>query len=432
MPSNSFKIKSASLRNKLLNYCEKYDYCFFYDSNAEVNPPSNFTYRSYDFLVGLGLKKMVKINKDNTFAYLESFQNKHKTWLFGYFGYDLKNEIEDLQSNNKDILQLPPSYFIEPQIVITVKADYIQVHALDRRFKVSKIIAAIQNSEDRIASYQYKNTIHAETDKKHYKNTFTQLLNQIALGNIYEVNYCIAFQTKFYGTTNLNGLYHKLNNISKAPFSAYVRTPEMAIISASPERFIKKSGLKIISQPIKGTRKRGENNKEDLKLKKDLENSEKERSENIMITDLVRNDLSIYASRNSVTVEELCGIYSFKQVHQMISTIVAKIKNNKDYINVIKAAFPMGSMTGAPKISAMKIIEKHEQMKRGLYSGALGYISPSKDYDFNVLIRSIFINIKSKKLMYCVGSAVTSKANADEEYNECLIKAKAMMQVLTS
>jgi para-aminobenzoate synthetase component 1 len=221
-----------------------------------------------------------------------------------------------------------------------------------------------------------------------------------------------------------------LNEISNAPFSAFVKVNGAVIICASPERFIKKAGHQLVSQPIKGTAPRGSTPQEDAALKGGLLNNEKELSENVMITDLVRNDLSKHAARNTVKVDELFGIYSYTQVHQMISTVSAQLNNESDYINAIKDAFPMGSMTGAPKIMAMKLIEQHEQMKRGLYSGALGYIEPNNNYDFNVLIRSIFINSTNNKAQFCVGSAITSDANAEDEYRECLLKAAAMLKVL--
>lgn len=165
-------------------------------------------------------------------------------------------------------------------------------------------------------------------------------------------------------------------------------------------------------------------------LKNDLAKDEKERSENIMIVDLVRNDLSKTAVKGSVKVEELCKVYSFDQVHQMISTVTSQIEENTHPIDVIKSTFPMGSMTGAPKISAMKIIENLEETKRGLYSGAVGYITPRGDFDFNVVIRSILYNHTQKYISFSVGSAITSKSDPLKEYEECLVKAKAMHEVL--
>ncbi len=202
------------------------------------------------------------------------------------------------------------------------------------------------------------------------------------------------------------------------------------MLSASPERYLKKDDIKVISQPIKGTAKRFENEKLDKKSKNDLAENPKERSENIMIVDLVRNDLSHTATKGSVEVEELCEIYSFKQVHQMISTVVSNVEPNTSSIEIIKTTFPMGSMTGAPKISAMKIIEELEETKRGLYSGCVGYFTPNGDFDFNVVIRSILYNAKKEYLSFSVGSAITSKSVPENEYKECLLKAKAMFEVL--
>ncbi|MFY7988966.1 MAG: chorismate-binding protein, partial [Flavobacterium sp.] len=194
--------------------------------------------------------------------------------------------------------------------------------------------------------------------------------------------------------------------------------------------YLRKEGLKVISQPIKGTARRSLDVKQDEQLKSDLAQNEKERSENIMIVDLVRNDLSHTATKGSVQVEELCQIYTFKQVHQMISTIVSEVENTTSPIEILRTTFPMGSMTGAPKISAMQIIEALEETKRGLYSGTVGYFTPTGDFDFNVVIRSILYNSQNKYLSFSVGSAVTAQAIPEMEYEECLLKAKAMFEVL--
>jgi para-aminobenzoate synthetase component 1 len=205
---------------------------------------------------------------------------------------------------------------------------------------------------------------------------------------------------------------------------------EQFLLSASPERFIKKVGKKIISQPIKGTARRGANEEEDKQIKHHLFNDPKERAENIMIVDLVRNDLSRTADKGSVIVEELCGIYTFPQVHQMISTVVSELREDVHFIEAIRQCFPMGSMTGAPKVRAMKLIEKYESTKRGLFSGAVGYITPEGDFDFNVVIRSILYNARNHYLSFMVGGAITMQAEAEKEYEECMLKAKAIMRVL--
>jgi para-aminobenzoate synthetase component 1 len=426
----SIEIHPKKIRNKLLNYSEQFDTCFFYDSNADVNKAAPLSYRSYDMLLALGINKTIQFKEGQHFTDLQDFQNAHHTWLFGYLSYDLKNEIEDLSSQHEDVLALPPVQFVEPQLVITIRGNMMEVIAIDKKLNLQVIAATIQKQDEQINEIYTASTIKHKTSQANYIKAFEQFQQQIAYGNIYEVNYCIAFETEILHQ-NWIGLYAALNKISKAPFSAFVKVGKAVIISASPERFIKKEGSKLISQPIKGTAKRGQNLTEDEQHKNSLRNNSKERSENVMITDIVRNDLSKHAARNSVQVEELFGIYTFKQVHQMISTVTAQLKNESNYIDAIKDAFPMGSMTGAPKIMAMKLIEQYEQMKRGLYSGALGYIDPNHNYDFNVLIRSIIVNKEINKAQFCVGSAITAKANAQDEYQECLLKANALFKVLS-
>ena len=224
--------------------------------------------------------------------------------------------------------------------------------------------------------------------------------------------------------------FFKLNEISQAPFTVFFKNNKQFLLSASPERYLKKEGENLISQPIKGTSKRFSDPLEDEKSKNTLEQDPKERAENIMITDLVRNDLSRTAQKASVEVKELCGIYSFLQVHQMISTITSKIDPQYTAVDTLRTTFPMGSMTGAPKYAAMKIIEELEETKRGLYSGAVGYFSPNGDFDFNVVIRSILYNQENQYVSFSVGSAITSLSIPEKEYDECLLKAKAMHEVL--
>ena len=202
-------------------------------------------------------------------------------------------------------------------------------------------------------------------------------------------------------------------------------------MSASPERYLKKVGNQLISQPIKGTARRFADAVLDAQAKEQLSTDPKERSENIMIVDLVRNDLSRTAAKGSVQVEELCAIYSFEQVHQMISTITSEMLPEYKAVDALQTTFPMGSMTGAPKISAMQIIEQLEETKRGLYSGAVGYFTPEGDFDFNVVIRSILYNEQNQYVSFSVGSAITALSVPENEYEECLVKAKAMREVLT-
>jgi para-aminobenzoate synthetase component 1 len=290
-----------------------------------------------------------------------------------------------------------------------------------------EIIHSKNDSFDTLDKVKVKQRISKEL----YLEKVTKMLEHIHAGDMYEANFCMEFYAE---NAVINPLekFQKLNQISKAPFSVFFKNNKHFLLCASPERYLKKVGDKIISQPIKGTSKRFFDTIEDEKSKHNLENDAKERAENIMITDLVRNDLSHTAQKGSVEVAELCKIYSFLQVHQMISTVTSKLDAQYSPIDVLRTTFPMGSMTGAPKISVMKIIENQEETKRGLYSGTVGYFTPEGDFDFNVVIRSILYNQENKYVSFSVGSAITAQSVPEKEYEECLLKAKAMAEVLKS
>ena len=296
----------------------------------------------------------------------------------------------------------------------------------------------VQNDFETISGYGATSTngkastnvkVRLRIHKDAYFEKVRALLAHIHRGDIYEANFCQEF---FSEDTEIAPLptYLQLNAISRPPFASYLRLGDQYLLCASPERYLKKTGDTIISQPIKGTAPRSDDPIMDEILKKSLLNDPKERAENIMITDLVRNDLSKRALKGSVEVSELCQVYAYRQVHQMVSTISCRVGQGVNPVDIIKDTFPMGSMTGAPKISAMKIIEELEETKRGLYSGAVGYFTPEGDFDFNVVIRSILYNHQKKYISYSVGSAITAKSNPEKEYQECLVKAKAMRSVL--
>ena len=250
------------------------------------------------------------------------------------------------------------------------------------------------------------------------------MLQHIQRGDIYEVNYCQEFVAEGVEVDPM-ALYLSLNLHTRAPFSALLTCPQGSLVSGSPERFLRKTGERIVSQPIKGTAPRGATPEEDQALAAALRADPKEISENVMITDLVRNDLSRVADRGSVRVDELCGIYSFRTVHQMIST-VSCTADGVHPVDVVKACFPMGSMTGAPKVRAMELTEEIEHRRRGWYSGAVGYFSPDGDFDLNVVIRSLAYRPDRGVLTAGVGGAITAKALPENEYEECLLKLRAL------
>jgi len=322
-------------------------------------------------------------------------------------------------------------FFFQPKKIFLVKGNQLEIQYLNMcddeiEADFNEIVECQQSKVESGKPIDIEQRI----SKENYLEKASKILEHIHRGNIYEANFCMEF---FAENAIINPLekFLKLNEISKPPLAVFFKNNMHFLLSASPERYLKKVGELIISQPIKGTAKRFLDPIEDEKSKNQLASDPKERSENIMISDLVRNDLSRTAQKGSVKVEELCGIYSFEQVHQMISTITSKLDSQYSVIDAIKTTFPMGSMTGTPKFSVLKIIEELEETKRGLYSGAVGYFTPTGDFDFNVVIRSILYNQENKYISFSVGSAITSLSIPEKEYEECLLKAKAMREVLS-
>ena len=427
MRTSIFKNISNSVQFKaqILGWSQSYREIVFLDSNAHTN-----SYSQYDCVLAMDAFTSLKTDYHHAFEDLKQYQQTTKDWLFGYLSYDLKNNVENLQSNNFDGLYFPDLFFFQPKKLFLLKGNQLEICYLNVcDDEVEDDFTAINSWQNEIDLGINTVTIEQKVSKEMYLNKVSKLLEYINRGDIYEANFCMEFFAK---NAFINPLekYLKLNEISKAPFSVFFKNHQHFLLSASPERYLKKEGEKLISQPIKGTSKRYNDIEEDEISKLELSKNSKERSENIMITDLVRNDLSKTAQKGTVEVEELCKVYSFLQVHQMITTISSKLKPEYSVIDALKTTFPMGSMTGAPKISAMEIIEKLEVTKRGLYSGAVGYFTPENDFDFNVVIRSILYNQQEKYVSFSVGSAITAASTPEQEYEECMIKAKAMLDVL--
>lgn len=273
--------------------------------------------------------------------------------------------------------------------------------------------------------------LKAVTSKQAYIDHVLQLKDQIHKGNIYEINYCIQFVAEGIEIDPLS-VFLKLNELAKAPHPAFVRLGDAYIISASPELFLEKKGDYLFSKPIKGTIKRGKDKAEDEALKNELQTSLKERTENVMAVDVARNDLSRIAKKGSVHVNKLYHIETFETVHQMVSTVSCELKENTSFETIMGCTFPMASMTGAPKISAMQLIDASEDFKRGYYSGAMGLIDEQENFTLSVIIRSIFYNRSTKQLSIAVGGAITYLSEPEQEYEECLLKANALLKVLNA
>lgn len=419
-------VNPEEFKQQLLSWSQTCREVVFLDSNDGTNKYGNF-----DAVLAVEAFTSLKTDYHNAFEDLRQYQQTTADWLFGYLSYDLKNDVEALQSENFDGLQFPDLFFFQPKKIFLLKGHQLEIRYLN----FCKEEAAHDYAEiSKVAQIQFDKyepfEIQERIAKEDYLRKVGTMLEHIHRGDIYEANFCMEFFAEN-ATINPLEIFSKLNKISQPPFAVFFKNHRHFLLSASPERYLRKEGSRIISQPIKGTSARFPDLIEDKLSKEQLAADPKEQSENIMITDLVRNDLSRTAQKGSVKVEELCGIYSFLQVHQMISTITSALDPQYPVVESIRTTFPMGSMTGAPKISAMKIIEELEETKRGLYSGAVGYFTPEGNFDFNVVIRSILYNAEKQYVSFSVGSAITSLSVPEKEYEECLLKAKAMREVLT-
>ncbi len=414
-------------KSQLLNWAQQFDVFIWLDSNNYHQK-----YSSYDVVLAVEAHQNIKCDCSKSFEKLKAFQKNTNDYIFGYLGYDLKNDLENFSSNNFDGIGFSDLYFFQPKKLFFIKDDIVETLYLTAyEDKTECDIKEILSIKNYAPNRMKQNSFHIEQriSKEKYTQKLHTIMEHIHRGDIYEVNFCQEFYAE---NSKINPLevYQKLNKISSPPFATFLKINDKLLLSASPERFVKKEENKIISQPIKGTARRLPGRNEDAYTAKKLYHDPKERAENIMIVDLVRNDLSKTATKGSVKVEELCKVYSFKQVHQLISTVVSETKTDQNPVDIVKSLFPMGSMTGAPKISAMEIIEQQEETKRGLYSGAVGYFTPDNDFDFNVVIRSILHNSTKLYTSFIVGGAITSQSEIKNEYEECMLKAKAMKKAL--
>lgn len=407
-------------------WSQQFDDVVWLDSNNHNNQYSN-----YDAVLAVEAFTAIHTDYFDAFERLKEYQSTTNDWIFGYLTYDLKNTAEHLKSKNYDGLEFPDLYFFQPQKLFLITGNQVEIQYLNMvADDVESDLLAIENlSSQSAVELQNDIKIKLRIHKEAYFEKLDKMLAHIQRGDIYEANFCQEFYAED-SVINPLETYKKLNAISKPPFATFLKCNDKYVLSASPERYIQKKGQSIISQPIKGTAKRSLDDVEDKKLKTELAKDKKERSENIMIVDLVRNDLSHTAIKGSVKVDELCKVYSFMQVHQMISTVSSKVAKETHPVDIIKNSYPMGSMTGVPKISAMSIIEDLEATKRGVYSGSVGYFAPNGDFDFNVIIRSILYNATHKYVSFSVGGAITAKSDPMKEYEECLTKAKAMREAL--
>jgi para-aminobenzoate synthetase component 1 len=445
----TFAINNYSVfKQQMLSWANQFNICCFLDNHQYQTP-----YNSVECLLAVNAVSSFT-STPNTLKDFTQFEQTKNDWLFGHVSYDFKNELHGLTSNHHDGIQFPDFFFFQPETVIELSQESVEISCInsipesvfkeiglmnneqltiDNEQRTTNSEQLTTNNEQRTTSNEIRVTnITPRITKEIYLQTIEQLKKHILRGDCYEINFC----QEFYATNvTINPLetYQKLAEISPNPFSCFYKLEDKFLLCASPERYIKKQGTQIISQPIKGTFKRNVHNPEiDIANKNALQNSSKDKAENVMVVDLVRNDFSKICTEASVKVDELFAVYTFPQVYQMISTISGTVAPQTNLADVLAATFPMGSMTGAPKQKVMELTEQYEQTKRGIYSGCVGYIAPNKDFDFNVVIRSITYNAQNQYLSYQVGGGITYNSHAESEYEECLLKAEAMRRVLNS
>ncbi len=426
---------SKAFLEQLVEFSKGLGFFILLDSNIHARGPQSAYNKglhlySYDWLAAFYPKRILALDKPaGAFELLEKFHQK--TWLVGYLAYTLKADTEQVVDSKPNTQGFGSMEFAEPGCIIYCKGDEL-VMLYDDKIVPSapELISHIEAITPQQNEPNGAVEVIPHISRAEYIQQVNNLKSHIQLGDIYEANYCMEFSAED-AHINPYTTYKRLVAASPMPFAAFVKTAGRYLMCASPERFAKKAGSTVYSQPIKGTSPRGADEATDKANAEVLVSSEKERAENVMIVDLVRNDLGRTAKVGTVRVDELFGVYHFPKVHHMISTVSAEVEEGRGFAEVIKKAFPMGSMTGAPKIRTMQLIDGHEAGARGLFSGSVGYITPEGDFDFNVVIRSIFYNEKTKRLSYWAGSAITAKADAVQEYEECLLKLEAIRQVLS-
>jgi para-aminobenzoate synthetase component 1 len=412
----------ADLKQRLVRWACQFDHVCILDSNGNLDQHSN-----YEMLVAADSLSTFSFSGEGGLEAFEVFKKEQGDWLFGGFSYELLTSELGMKQELPDRFQIEPLRFFVPRHLLILRSGQWTYHASIEE-DPERIVEEINSSALSVEEYEL-GEVQASISKNEYRTRLESILAHIQRGDIYEMNFCQEF---FVTDQQIDPVqvYSELSQRSRPPFAAFVKWGQQYLLSASPERFLQKKGDLLVSQPIKGTRKRSQDPEEDRSLRLELSSSEKDRSENVMIVDLVRNDLSRVAQKGGVRVDELFGVYSFNTVHQMISTVSCIVKDDVGFAEIMRATYPMGSMTGAPKIRAMELIEEFESVQRGWYSGSIGYVKPGGDFDFNVVIRSIIYDKDRRLLSMHAGGAITIGSRIEDEYEECWIKADALFGAL--
>ncbi len=417
---------AGKLKLRMLNWSQQFSILLYLDNNSYPSVHGKF-----ECLLAADVKHGSSLEKAHDLASLQQLHDACNDWLFGHIGYDYKNQLfPRLSSAHTATSAFAQLSFFIPQTVCYIDRgqttftieSFIDPYVIYRQI--------LDSSSDR-SSVLPELTFKSLFDKEDYLAAIGALRDHIREGDCYEINFCNKGYCENVDIEPLH-VFNALNQLSPAPFAAYYRNNGDFMACASPERYLRKVGQQILSQPIKGTAKRSKDPITDTEIKEALRNDIKERSENVMIVDLVRNDLAQSCEVGSIAVDELFGIYTYPQVHQMISTVSGMMKSGMPFTDAIKYSFPMGSMTGAPKYKVMQLIEHYERAQRELFSGSVGYITPAGDFDFNVIIRSLFYNIHTRYLSYQTGGAITYDSKPEQEWDEMRLKAWALERIFTN
>lgn len=418
--------QQQNFKQKALAWSQiKGEQCCCLDSNQQQGD----TYGQYAFLLAVGAEREIELRvAEGAFERLRDFSATVEDWLFGYLSYELKDDVENLTSNNLATQYFPLVHFFSPSYLLVLTYDG-QLTIISKREPAHQVWEAIQAQALPSSNLYTKVDLTPRIARATYLDAVKTIQKHIIRGDVYELNYCQEFFAENCALVP-RATFERLNAIAQTPFAAYYQHQVYHLLCGSPERFLCKRGNQLIAQPIKGTIRRGITSAEDQALRQQLRGSEKDQAENVMIVDLMRNDLTKVCKTGTIKVEELFGIYSFEQVSQMISTITGELQANRHWTEVLRATFPIGSMTGAPKVSSLKLIEQYEMTTRGLYAGTVGYINPAGDFDFNVIIRSLLYDSDRQYLSCQVGGAIVYDSQPTAEYEECLLKAQTVLAAL--
>ncbi len=404
----------------MLNWAAQFSILVFLHSNEYTS-----AHGRYECLLAVA---SAEAQTATSLSALQALHHQHKDWLFGNIAYDYKDELHPMLSSQHPVgLGIPQFHFFLPETVCYISTDHSTFTIETQHHSPDDIYSAITGSFPTFSilpdvAWNYT------TSKEQYLTDVASLKEHIVNGDCYEINYCTEGFAEGVSLDPLQ-MYFSLDFLSPTPFSAYYKLHQQYMACASPERYLYKNGSRLMAQPIKGTARRDADATVDNQIKEALHIDIKERAENVMIVDLMRNDLARCSEVGSVQVDELFGIYSFPQVHQMISTVSSTLREDMKFTDALRYSFPMGSMTGAPKIKVMQLIDEYEHSRRELFSGTVGYITPEGDFDFNVIIRSLFYNAETQLLTYHTGGAITADSIPEKEYEEMRLKAWALEKI---